>query len=424
MRKIKQKLFVPIVLIALLSIYLQSCKFSEFDEESINDEFFEFQDENLSDSMWIKGSFAVPLVNTKIKITALLPSFGDELWIEADASGKLHLRSHFTDKLVKNANTIYGGIFPQNSGYNLVAQQMAFTSDSCKLKIFQDSLSNHVFFDNPIITLTFKNELPFFTKINLDSINLLILGGTIGNNAALVSGLHTILAPTLIGNTATTKIVIDKSVIPTLPEVFRPIPKFMSFSVKLGNFTDATLAYNIIGNEKISMDVDLDLPTDAYLQNYVVGDTVKFTALSDNADQNQQIIKSIELRLELDNGCPFNGNASVSFTDSLGNFIQKVNFVNNSVTQDFWFFNQAPFNLTTQKVDGSIVTRTSLVLDQATVQNLIDKKCYYLIYNLNLNTNSSVTNQLIKFYDDNFLGLKIGIKLDYYGNIFDVIGGN
>jgi hypothetical protein len=409
MRNIKKTVILLFFLISIASILFNSCrKFREFDpEEFVSNEFYELDTANISDSMWVNGSFAAPILNTKLMLSTFIPKTDSTLWIEVDNDDLIHLRSYFKNLLVVTGSQIFNG-FPANSGTMIPGATFVFKTDTSQLKVYDQALSGHLFFNDPKITFKFTNQIPIVTFFRLDTITFHHISGD--PNAVTHTG-HTdypILAPTVLGTNAKSDIVIDKTVIPQLPEVFSPIPKFISFQVTVGSLINQILPFSVTGSETISMDVDIDLPLDARLVDFTMGDTIPFEMISDTMNQ----VTSAELRLEIENGFPFDAITQLTFTDSLNTFEEHL------FEQPGWVLKAGAIN-SSGIVSVPTISRLSVILTQEQLQRLRDNNVTKIVYKSNLNTVNSSLGQFIRIYSYYQLGVKIGIKADYNFNLFD-----
>jgi len=414
MRKIKHILFFSIAFIIMLSLNFQSCQnFKEFIEDSTKFEHETFELDNLSDSMWIKGSFAAPIINTRIKLSTIIPDSNDStIWAQVDPDGFIHLRSYYKHEVSTGTN-FYHGIIPA-AGNVVLKDSVTYTSTKRDLKFYSNSILGHVYFADPKVTLIFHNEMPIEFGFRINAVTLYDKD-TLPISQTPNSVLHTIDAAYAAGKPRTTSVVYTKNEIPALVEIFSPIPKFVSFTTTIGSFKTQIIPYSITGNEKIFMDFDLDFPLNLRLNEYTLSDTIDFPSLEQYQDKNQTTLKSIELRLEFNNGLPIALTSNIIFTDSLGKFIHKLDLIN---------FDAAPVNATTGRVTSSVKKRTSIILDQVLVQKLIDQKATKIVYKFTCNTTNWAANQNVKIYSSDFLGLKIGIKIDYEGPIIDTFSKN
>lgn len=388
-----------IILMLITSFFYYSC------DEFVKEEFYETQ--NLSDSMWIDGTIAVPILDTKLALENLIPKTDSSLWAEVDENQLVHLRSYFKDLVVLQGSNIYDE-FPYSEGTVIEKDSFVVQTDTSKVKVYDQALSGHLFFNNPKFTFKFKNEIPIVTYFRLDTITFLNIAGQMDSISHTSHTNYNISAPTSQGNIAETEIVIDKSVIPEFPEIFSPIPKKVAFCITVGNPTNQTVPWDLTGEEKISLDVDIDLPLDARLDEFVLGDTIPF----DMGGDNYEFVESVELRIQIENGFPFEALSQLTFVDSLSTFTENV------FEDGGWIFAAGEID-SEGKVIAPTLSRLTVIVNQEKFKRLKDNEVKYLVYTSNLNTEDADLGQYIKIYSYYQMGVKIGLKADYGFNLGD-----
>lgn len=408
MKNIQKKLLFLLIFITATSVFLNSCQnFKDFDINQFTEsEFYEIN--NVSDSMWVNGSFAAPILDTRLTLGTLIPKTDSSLWAEVDNDDLVHLRSYFKNLLVATGSQIFSDL-PATEGTVINSGIFSFQTDTSKLKVYEQALSGHLFFNNPKVTFKFTNQIPIVTFFKLDTLTFHYIAGVPDSVTHTSNTNYVIQAPTVFGGSSKTNVVIDKTVIPELPQIFSPIPKFISFYVTVGSTSAQALPFDVNGNETISMDVDIDLPLDARLWDFTMGDTIPFDLSGDTYKE----VTSIELRLELDNGFPFDALSQLTFTDSLNVFEE------NLFEGSGWLLDNAEIN-NTGIVTSSKISRVAIIITQEQLQRLRDNKVTRLVYKSNLNTvDSNDPTSFIKIFSYYQLGVKIGVKADYGFNLLD-----
>lgn len=411
MKKIRKPIILILLLFSLASISLNSCRDLADIYKDINPfegEFYEI--DNLSDSMWISGSLAAPILNTKLSLIQLLPDSTDNtLWVEVDNQDLIHLRSYFDSLVVITASQIYSEL-PAVNGTNIPAGTYQVQSDTSKLKIYSKALAGHLFFNDPKFTFKFVNEIPIVSFFRLDTITFHEVAGTQDSVTHTSHTNYEIARATAQGVGAKSQVVIDKTVIPQFPEIFSPIPKYVSFCITVGSELDQVLPWDMSGDEEIVLDVDIDLPLDARLYDFVLGDTVPFDLTTNTYKQ----VDSLELRLEIDNGFPFKLETKITFMDSLNTYYEVYQFDGNN----YWLIAAANTDAVTGQVTSSVISRGVILLDQITIQRFIDKKISRFTFNSTINTTNQPEH--VKIFSNYAIGLKVGVKLNFGGRTTDI----
>jgi len=429
MKKYKIPLLTIVALLLLSMFTTQSCrKISDFKniDSLMNEEFYEIA--NRSDEITIDGSVAVPLINSTFKLSDFIPELDSSFWVEIDPSTNpddeyyqlMHMRMYFKDVAVLEGSNIYDGLFPAGQGTVIPANKLELRTDTSKLKLYEKALSGKLFFYDPKVTFKFKNEIPIVTSFNLDSI--IFHNQFLEPISATPEINHTINSPTSAGTEATTDIEINKNNLPILPEIFSPIPKFLSFFVSIGSDTDQELLYNLTGNEKISMDVDVDVPMKARLEDFEMGDTIDYDFGNDTL--NREEIKSVTIKLMMDNFIPAGGVAKIRFYDVNNEGIivpgqePIIDLMDEATGEPFSFTSaitdQNGYPTSSQKSDFVIH------LTQEQLAELKLKNATKIVVTGVFNSYQSSDDQYVKIFSWCTLGIKLGIKVDYEASTGDI----
>jgi hypothetical protein len=378
-----------------------------------------------TDSLHFEGTVAAPILNTSLTLGNFFPDTDSTLWIEQDANKLIHLRMsmHVTEYQVSQ---IFTGIpYPTPTGFPFPADSIQIRSDQFKLKVYSNMFAGHLFFRDPRINLKFTNQIPIVTYFRLDTLTFLTGNGSTLSNTQVKS--YTIQAPISAGQTAVTNITIDKNTVSILPDVFSPIPKFVSFAVTIGSQGTQTAAFSMTGNEKIKVDADIDLPVDARLEDLVMADTIPFKWETGTYSE----IKSATLKLFLNNGFPADASTQVYFADTtntggIGNLVDSVftDLTDPNITTHGWHLKSAQTDAVGQVTIPS-VCRLLVTLDHARIENLKQHHAAKMIITATLNSYNSSTGQYVKMYSFYKIGIKAGIKADYSFDTNDtLINGN
>ncbi len=419
MKKYKIPLLTMVALLLLSMFTTQSCrKLSDFqDENFINNEFYEIA--NLSDEFTIDGIVAVPLINSTFTLEDFIPqNLDSSFFVEVDNNDLMHLRMYFKDVASMDFSKIYVGQ-SLTAGTTIPAHTYSIRTDTSKLKLYENALTGKLFFKNPKFTFIFKNEIPVINYFNLDSI--IFHNQFLEPISATPEINHIIETPVYAGGVDTTYILIDKTDLDVLPEIFSPIPKFLSFFISIGNDVDQTVAYNLTGEEKISMDVDVDVPMEARLEDFVLGDTVDFNFASDT--NNIEQIKAITVKLIFDNMIPAGGVANITFHDE-----DSYGVINtNDTILDLRNDDNTRFSFKSAITDGSGESTTSaksdfvIHLTQEQLSTLKTHNATKIVVTGTFNSyESDNPDKYVKILSTNTLGIKLGVRVDFEGSTTDI----
>lgn len=179
-------------------------------------------------------------------------------------------------------------------------------------------------------------------------------------------------------------------------EVFNISPQKIYYDINAAtNYASAKNDQNFILSESaISLSVDLEVNLFAAVQELIVEDTVSIDL---NTDLEE--IDYVTFRFGLTNAFPVNVTAQIYFAD------ENYNVLDSLLTDGGNILPGAPVSGPPQyAVTGSVSKITDITLDRKGIDNLI--KAEYLF----IQTSISTTDEgLVKFYPENYLGLKLGI---------------
>ncbi len=423
MKKLKLPIWATAALIIATAVTLESCR-------KIDDFFPEFRGDNIDiEATEIDGAIAMPILNTEFTIGNFIPDLDSTLWVEADANGLLHFRMFYPNVFTYKASEVFPGIpFPVPAGTTIPANLLTVETGRLELKIYNSSLEGHLFFKNPRITFSIRNEIPMVTAFRMDTISFF---GEQQNSETANPTLYSIPAPAEEGGTASYLQVIDTIQVPDLPAVFSPVPHLFSMVLSTGTATNQVIPYALSGNEKVTIDADVDLSMEAYLADLVRVDSVAM-------DMNGATfgpIASATLRIELLNELPVGGFVRIFFSDSTASTLTaETNHVDSlftdlshpNVTEKGWELTAANVATFASGVVPT-VNKFDITLDRARIQYLKDHNVTTMYAITVLNSKNAENQEYVKIAAALKMGLKVGIRADYettVGEILDTINNH
>jgi len=373
-------------LFLVISISLQSCR-KDFDVKELSN--------TTADSLDFEGSIAIPIIDTEFTLMDFAPEGDSSLWAEVDDNGLVHLRMYYKEVLDLRMNQIYTTIpYPTPPGTIILASEKTLATDTSKMKVYNKMLSGHLFFRDPRITFKISNEIPVVTFFTLDTLIFYDLEGQPLSHTS--DKKYAITAPTQSETSSLTEIFIDKDEIPILPDVFSPVPRSISFVVTAGSDGNQTLPYLTLGTEKFNVDVDVDLPLDARLDDLVMGDTVAYPFKE--GDDTYDQVTSLTLKVRFNNGFPIEGMSQIYFADTtntgeIGNLVDSAftDITAEDIFVDGWRFRSAEtdaIGTVTYPQESNIV----ITLDQERLQLFKDSHVSKIIIVSKLNSYESHHN--------------------------------
>ena len=420
----KNKIPVFILLIVLLGgiLTFQSCR-KDFTFEN---EFEEAR--NISTNMYIDGSVAVPILNTEFTIGDFIPELDSSFYVTIDETTDpndpyyelIHLKMDFHNIASIKASQIYDGL-PAPFNTVIPAGTFVMNTDTSKMKLYDKALSGHLYFFNPKITFKFHNNIPLASYFRLDTLAFHYIRNQAIDSLIFTADMdqtHTLNKPTVEGTPATTEILFDKNVYDGFEGAFSPIPKFVSFCISVGSQTDQTLPWAVTGDEKISMDAFVDLPMEARLEDFALGDTIDFSFADSN---NYEQIKAVTIKLMFDNFIPAGGVFTIAFADT-----NQAGLIDDTHHRIENGDDNQPLEFLTAITDGggvptsSVKSQFTIHLTQEHVQTIITNNCTKILLIGNFNSYQSGSGQYVKIFSWCTLGVKLGVKIDYAGDTGDI----
>ena len=417
MKKYRIPVFILLIIIFGSVFTIQSCrKISDFKniDSLLEEEFNEVY--NLSDNIYIDGSVAVPILNTKFSLGNFVPDDLDStFWVEIDPSTNpddeyynlMHLRMYFKDVF-----TIQADQFFNISGFPFIPDtSIHFVTDTSKMKVYEHALTGHLFFKDPRITVKFFNEFPLNAFVNLDTIFFY------DEDLSMITNTE-INIEHAFEEAGNTELLLNTSNIDILGDLFSPIPKYLGFAVT-GGFTEMQQIPNFTGDEKLSIDVDIDLPMNAKLVDFAIGDTIDFSFADSN---NIEQIEAITIKLMFDNFIPAGGVSKIIFCDTnqIGGIDQNNRRDSIIDGDDGALLSFLPAETTgTGKPINSVKSDFTIHLTQENINTIVEHDSTKIIFVGTFESDDS-PNRFVKIFSWCELGVKLGIKIDYAGSTGDI----
>ncbi len=376
--------------------------------------------DKLSTDITLNGEVAVPLVNTELLIFNFAPKETEKLWLEADDNNLIHMkmlsRNVFRAKI---KNILTDETFPMPQGHTMEGDDSELNGDTTKLQMYDKMITGKLEFQDPRIIFHIRNQVPFGLFCDVTNISMYDADEQLMSSTAHSSELA-VKAATAPGDTAKTDLILTKEQIPSLPTLLSNIPKYISYKAKVG--TKAQDApYEIKGNEKVEIDVEVDIPFIARMENITLEDTLDFVDLK---KEDQEEIKSVTLKLKFNNGYPLNTISQIYLVEEKpdGTVGEKVDslFTDTKlkdITEQGWIFPPAEID-----AQGVVTKPTETFLkiniDRARLDKLKDKNAKKMIIKAVLNTHDAQgQSTFVKILSTYTLGVKIAIKAELESEI-------
>ena len=286
--------------------------------------------------------------------------------------------------------------------------------DTINISFFDDGFDGDVFFSNPSMTMDFTNSVGVPTRAYYDS--LYTYSTQTGEEYAYPfpgDDSLDIAYPLIPGESAEQKVVLDANNFPGIFDILNMQPKHVFFNVKAKTNPDQDVskANFIESNSLFHLDLQMKLPLEGNAL-YSMVDTMKFDVSSQFDDISKHFVEA-NLRAIFDNFMPTNIYLQVIFTDD--NFIAIDSLYKNAT------LGERIIQSAILDADGKsqqAVKKTNEILYgngdkyEHDINVLKDVKHAIIIGTLKTNEIGSVgvDAPFVKFYNDNYLSVKFGVK--------------
>lgn len=279
-------------------------------------------------------------------------------------------------------------------------------ADTLDLNLFKNWIKGSLEINNPSITFFLENSFGFPILVEfstMETINHHEDDEVIALESSLSLGDSIeIEFPNLfnIGETETTSIEFDdnnsnlSNLISISPQEFR-FALFFKKKVEL----DSSNFNFLTEDSQFSLDVDLKLPISGKIKDVLVRDTIPFEASTESLFKN---LNQAKFRIETNNKLPIDLKMQIYFADE-----------NNQVLDSLF---QDSENLLSSGVinsSGRVIEPTSAVnfvtLDNEKAIGIENSKKLFVEFQLN---SAQDGNETVEFYDDYYIGIKLGVIAD------------
>ena len=307
-------------------------------------------------------------------------------------------------------NLDFEGIFGYVGKINMNVPQ-----DTVSISIFENAFDGDVYFEDPSMTLHIDNSFGLPIRTYYDS--LYTYSTITGQRDAFPfpgDDSLDINYPTTIGQTVHQEVVLDVNNFPEIRQIISDQPQYLFFDIDAyvnpTGYVD-TFPNFVLDTSRVSVNLEVKLPLWGNAL-YSLVDTVKMDVESNFEDISKHFVEA-NLRTIFDNFLPTNVYAQVFFTDSLYNIV--------SILYEGSTLGERLINSAILDGDGratqAVKKTTDIVFGngpqyERDINDLEMVKYAIIIATLKTDENGGVGGgiPLVKFYSDNFLEVKFGVK--------------
>lgn len=212
--------------------------------------------------------------------------------------------------------------------------------------------------------------------------------------------------------------------IPTLTEILDEGPFELIYTSNLTTNPNGPQQNFLLDTSSVSCHVDMILPFFGFADNFSLADTMDLDladelGVGENNDLDWEDVKKLTIRLIADNGLPIQVEGQVYFTDSLNNVVDSL-FTNQFEAifqQGFVDFSLPTTDPNYGKVISPTRKITDIVISRERLRFLLDNEVKKVILTSRANTNESFNGEVVRFYPEYNVAMKLSAKLDLDINI-------
>ena len=305
--------------------------------------------------------------------------------------------------------------------YGYLGTPPAYTFlDTQYVDLFKNLIDGTLFFAEPRIDLTISNASGIPFEINLSGVFApenqveTALGGPDLTNIPIIIAAP---SPGMTGTTLHT--ITSQGTIPSLSTVLQEGPFELLYETNVQINPLGNVQNWLLDSSYLACTAELFLPFYCYADNFAIADTIDldFASILGNDGEGPidwQDVKRMQLRLVADNGLPIEMFGQVYFTDSLYNVIDSLYFDSNSAFLASGFID---FSLPPSHPDhGRVLSETRTIRDSELTRDeitvLLNENAKKVILKARSNTSGASTQELVRFYPEYELKMKLSAKID------------
>lgn len=279
-------------------------------------------------------------------------------------------------------------------------QVISRDKDSIFIRLFTNALKGQFRLTDPKLHLTAENTLGFPIDIRFDSLYTYNLNSGARTPIGFSSfpNPFSIEFPTQPNNSKSTNLLIDKTN-SSIIDIVTPAPKYLIYKINaISNPEGTPSSPNFITDKsRFALKTELELPLEGYAYGFQFLDTAayKFGASPDE-------VESIMLRLNFENGFPFNLRSQLYLAD------ENYKILDSLVT--------APQNIINSGMvdaDGKVTQPTTTITDIQIGQDKIANflKTFYIITKADVESFEGRNEKTSRIYEYYKLNVKIGMQI-------------
>jgi len=303
------------------------------------------------------------------------------------------------DITVNFNNLDYHALF----GY-LGQDTIAINPDTVHLEIYDHAFSGTAYFEDPHIYIYINNSYGVPIDLNFADFSSFSTVDNSYDSYPFPLSYVPVMAPDVsqIGGHANTTITLDTNNFPQIRNILNSSPKYLFFGVD-GYLNPSGYTHNFATDSSyFDVDVEVNLPLWGYASYLVLEDTVKADFAQYFHDYDE--IQWVRFLYNVDNGMPTQVQYQVYFDDSLHNILDSLFH-----TQEEMQIVESGVLDANYKVIASTHKTTDIKYERPELDKLQNTK--YIRFRGYVQTTDFETAQLVKFYADYVLSMRVGVQV-------------
>ncbi|PID88387.1 MAG: hypothetical protein CSB06_00505 [Bacteroidia bacterium] len=381
--------------------------------ESCRRDFHIEEVDKVTDDLSLDGNLAGPLLDTKVRIEQfIVPEEDSSSWAEHDSNKLLHIRALRKNFQSFQMKDIYKDAplvtFPIPSGFFAPAGMFKFESRLYALDIFGPFISGKFFIKAPKFTFHVESEAPILDTLQVNSIKLHNSKKHVYKEVKNIS--FSVNPATQQGVAKYSKLLVDTTKVADFPVHLSTLPQYASFDISTGNSKATRLPFKATGNEPVNVNLDMDFPLEIALVDLKMKEISDFDATEYNVDE----IESAEFKIFFENAYPIDIDLQAYFVQDENTIIPVDSLFEKSIKVPRGKVDKQ------NRVTESTIKKEIVTMSKKRLERLKAAGVKKLVFYFTMNTPDAKTRRYMKILDGNFMGIRLGFKINYKASITEL----
>ncbi|MFT5336272.1 MAG: hypothetical protein ACJAY8_000073 [Sphingobacteriales bacterium] len=270
-------------------------------------------------------------------------------------------------------------------------------SDSILLNLFKSSQEGELGLADPRIRISSHSNIGLPISLAFNELSTVDSENNTRNELNFGKTSHPFVLPhpQNQGNTADGEVIIDHNN-SNIDELLVPKNQtfFVDFAMKIDSSTSDVKDF-LQKDASFEMDIDFELPLAGYANNWKMVDTMDFSL-----SFKQELLTSLDFKIIINNGFPIGSDLQIYFLDD------NYTVIDSLIDEDKQFIVPAKTNQEGRVIEFS-PTVNVVRLPKERAENVF--RSSYIILEATIETFNGPQQQIIRFYDDYFIEIKVGV---------------